>query len=47
LDLKDGEDAVQFMEKMVIDPDIKKVVIISDETYAAKADGRIKCLLFY
>ena len=29
-DLKEGYDAVAFMEKMVTDPEIKKVVIISD-----------------
>ncbi len=39
-DLKEGYDAVAFMEKMVTDPEIKKVAIITDETYAAKADGR-------
>jgi hypothetical protein len=39
-DLKEGHDAVAFMEKMVTDPEIKKVVIISDKTYAEKADGR-------
>lgn len=39
-DLKEGHDAVAFMEKMVTDPQIKKVAIICDEQYAAKADGR-------
>jgi len=39
-DLKEGHDAVAFMEKMVTDPEIKKVAIICDEEYAAKADGR-------
>ncbi len=39
-DLKEGNDAVSFMEKMVTDPDIKKVAIITDETYAIKADVR-------
>lgn len=39
-DLKEGHDAVSFMEKMVTDPEIKKVAIICDEEYAAKADGR-------
>ena len=28
------------METMVTDPSITKVVIVSDETYASKADGR-------
>ena len=39
-DLKEGHDAVAFMEKMVNDPEIKKVSIICDQKYAAKADGR-------
>ena len=39
-DLKEGHDSVAFMEKMVTDSEIKKVAIITDETYAAKADGR-------
>jgi hypothetical protein len=39
-DLKEGHDAFAFMEKMVTDPQIKKVAIICDEKYALKADGR-------
>ena len=39
-DLKEGHDAYDFMEKMVTDPDIKKVAIFSDKTYTEKADGR-------
>jgi hypothetical protein len=39
-DLKEGHDTVAFMEKMVTDPEIKKVAIICDEKYATKADGR-------
>lgn len=39
-DLKEGHDSVAFMEKMVTDPDISKVAVISDKTYAEKADGR-------
>ncbi len=39
-DLKEGHDAVAFMEKMVTDPEIKKVAIICDEKYATKADRR-------
>ncbi len=38
--LEDGHDINVFMEKMVSDPTIKRVVIISDSVYAAKADGR-------
>lgn len=39
-DLREGHDAVAFMEKMVTDPAITKVIIVSDKTYAEKADGR-------
>ncbi|MBI5571141.1 MAG: TIR domain-containing protein [Desulfomonile tiedjei] len=39
-DLREGHDAVAFMEKMVIDPEIKKVIMICDKVYAEKADGR-------
>jgi TIR domain len=39
-DLKEGHDAIQFMEKMVTDPEIKKVIMVLDRTYAEKADGR-------
>lgn len=39
-DLKEGHDAHAFMEKMVTDPEIKKVAIICDRLYAEKADGR-------
>src|SRR6266446_10277284 len=38
--LREGQDAVQFMESMVVDPDVKKVIIISDKHYAEKADKR-------
>jgi len=38
--LKEGQDAHSFMEKMVTDPDIKKVAIICDQVYAQKADRR-------
>ena len=39
-DLREGHDAHAFMEKMVTDPDIKKVVLICDKAYVEKADGR-------
>lgn len=39
-DLKEGYDAIAFMEKMVTDPEIKKVIIVSDRVYAQKADSR-------
>jgi hypothetical protein len=38
--LREGHDAVQFMESMVTDPDVSKVIVISDKTYAEKADKR-------
>lgn len=39
-DLKEGHDAIKFMEKMVTDPEIKKVIVVLDRAYAEKADGR-------
>ena len=39
-DLKEGQDAHAFMEKMVTDPKISKVAIVCDHLYAEKADGR-------
>ncbi|MGH6671213.1 MAG: TIR domain-containing protein [Xanthobacteraceae bacterium] len=39
-DLKEGHDAVVFMERMVTDPEIRKVVVVLDRLYAEKADGR-------
>ena len=39
-ELKEGHDAVVFMEQMVTNPEIKKVAIICDEKYALKADNR-------
>jgi len=39
-DLKEGQDANVFMESMVNDENIKKVALICDAAYAAKADGR-------
>lgn len=39
-DLKEGHDAIKFMEKMVTDPEIKKVIVVFDRLYAEKADGR-------
>ena len=38
--LKDGQDKYVFMEKMVTDPDINKVLIICNRDYAEKADCR-------
>jgi SEFIR domain len=39
-DLKEGQDLNSFMEQMVKDPEIKKVLIICDKVYAEKADSR-------
>jgi hypothetical protein len=39
-DLKEGHDALAFMEQMVSDPMVTKVIIVSDRVYAEKADGR-------
>src|SRR5437763_6179900 len=39
-DLKEGHDAHAFMESMVTDPTITKVVLVCDKAYADKADGR-------
>jgi len=35
-----GGDPIQYMESMVTDPSVGKVLIISDRLYAEKADGR-------
>lgn len=39
-DLKEGQDAFAFMEKMVTDPDITKVAMIFDKQYSEKANER-------
>jgi hypothetical protein len=39
-DLKPGQDSIAFMESMVTDTTIDKVLIICDRTYAERADGR-------
>lgn len=39
-DLKPGQDSIDFMEQMVKDPSIDKVLIVSDKAYAEKADNR-------
>lgn len=38
--LEDGHDVYAFMEKMVNDPEIDRVIIISDSAYAKKANER-------
>ncbi|WBT04914.1 TIR domain-containing protein [Brevundimonas vesicularis] len=39
-DLKPGHDAYQFMESMVTDKTVTKVIMICDKTYVEKADNR-------
>ncbi|MDD9963105.1 MAG: TIR domain-containing protein [Gammaproteobacteria bacterium] len=39
-DLKEGHEASAFMEKMVSDSEIKKVIIVCDRTYAEKSNAR-------
>ena len=39
-DLKEGDDADVFMEQMVSDPSIQKVLIICDKMYSEKSDKR-------
>ena len=39
-DLKEGHDSNAFMERMVTDESVKKVIIVCDEAYAKKADDR-------
>lgn len=39
-ELKEGHDLVGFMERMVTDETVKKVIMICDKLYAEKADGR-------
>ena len=38
--LREGNDAYKFMESMVTDPGVNKVIIVSDQRYAEKADSR-------
>lgn len=40
-DLREGADKYKFMEQMVTNPDVNKVIIISDKIYSEKADGRM------
>jgi hypothetical protein len=39
-DLKEGDDTFAYMEKMVTDPSVSKVVVICNRTYKEKSDGR-------
>ncbi|MCJ9701718.1 SEFIR domain-containing protein [Bradyrhizobium sp. SHOUNA76] len=38
--LREGNDAYKFMESMVTDAEVTKVIIVCDKRYAEKADGR-------
>jgi hypothetical protein len=38
--LKEGQDKYAFMERMVTDPEVSKVLVICDKRYAEKADAR-------
>lgn len=38
--LRPGHDSIRFMESMVTDPSVTKVIVVSDKTYAEKADNR-------
>jgi hypothetical protein len=40
-DLREGQDKNQFMESMVTDPDVKRVLIICNKSYKEKADSRV------
>lgn len=39
-DLREGQEATAFMEQMVSDPTVKKVVLLCDKLYAEKANSR-------
>jgi hypothetical protein len=39
-ELREGQDKYHFMERMVSDPDVTKVIVISDHKYAERADQR-------
>ncbi len=39
-DLKEGQDTIAFMEQMVTDITVTKVVVVCDRTYVEKADDR-------
>ncbi|EIE01213.1 SEFIR domain-containing protein [Leptospira licerasiae] len=39
-DLKEGNDSIAFMESMVTDPSIQKVILVCDRVYSEKANER-------
>lgn len=40
-DLGPGADSLRFMERMVNDPEVRKVIIVADKAYVEKANDRI------
>ena len=40
-DLKPGHDAYKFMEQMVSDESVKRVILVCDRRYSEKADKRV------
>jgi len=38
--LREGQDKFAFMESMVVNPDVTRVLVICDKTYAEKANAR-------
>ncbi|MET3441834.1 hypothetical protein ABIC94_002596 [Variovorax paradoxus] len=38
--LRDGHDSIKFMESMVTDPEVKKVIILADKIYVERANAR-------
>jgi hypothetical protein len=39
-DLREGQDATVFMERMVTDTSVRKVIMVFDQVYAEKSDKR-------
>lgn len=39
--LRDGHDSIKFMESMVTNPDVHKVVILADKVYVERANARV------
>lgn len=39
-DLREGQNSIDFMESMVVDPTIDKIIMVIDNTYQVKADSR-------
>lgn len=39
-DLREGQSVIEFMESMVVDPSIDKIIMVIDNSYQTKADSR-------